>query len=165
VKAAVDETDIAQVKINQRAVIILDAYPNIPIDGKVTHLAYDATLTNNVTTYEVDVIPTEIPEFMRSGMTSNVSIEVDGKKNILLIPKTTLFSDEEGEAVLTKNGEKRSMTPIQIGIDDGKMVEVVSGLNENDIGYLKETIIAGKKSKSSNPLFPSGPGRKGGKKK
>ena len=163
VKANVDETDIAQVKINQKAVITLDAYPNNPIEGKVTHLAYDATLTNNVTTYEVDVIPNEIPDFMRSGMTSNVSIEVDGKKDVLIIPKSTLVSDEEGTGVLTKNGEKKTMAPIQTGLDDGKFIEVVSGLNENDIVYLKEMKLLGKKNKSSNPLFPSGP-RRGGKK-
>ena len=163
VKANVDETDIALVKINQKATIVLDAYPNNPIEGRVSHLAYDATLTNNVTTYIVDVIPNEVPDFMRSGMTSNVSIEVDGKKDVLLIPKTTLMNDEEGTGVLTKNGEKKSMTPIQTGMDDGKLIEVVSGLNENDIVYLKEAMLPGKKGKTSNPLFPSGPGRKGGK--
>lgn len=163
VKANVDETDIAQVKINQKAIITLDAYPNNPIEGKVSHLAYDATLTNNVTTYIVDIIPNEVPDFMRSGMTSNVSIEVDGKKDVLLIPKTTLVSDEEGYGVLTKNGDKKTMAPIEIGMDDGKMVEVVSGLTENDVVYLKEAKLLGKKDKASNPLFPQGP-RRGGKK-
>lgn len=158
VKANVDETDIAQVKINQKAVITLDAYPNNPIEGKVTHLAYDATLTNNVTTYEVDVIPNEVPDFMRSGMTSNVSIEVDGKENVLLIPKTTLVTDDDEIFVLTKNGDKKTMAPIKTGVDDGKLIEVVSGLMETDIVYLKAPISA-KKDKSSNPLFPSGPRR------
>lgn len=163
VKANVDETDIAQVKINQKAIITLDAYPNNPIEGKVSHLAYDATLTNNVTTYEVDVIPNQIPDFMRSGMTSNVSIEVDGKKDVLLIPKSTLIADEEGTGVLTKNGDKKTFAAIQTGLDDGKFIEVVSGLTENDIVYLKEMKLLGKKNKASNPLFPSGP-RRGGKK-
>lgn len=161
VKANVDETDIAQVKIGQKAVITLDAYPNSPIEGKVSHLAYDATVTNNVTTYIVDVIPNEIPDFMRSGMTSNVSIEVDGKQNIILLPKTTIVTDEQGDAVLAKNGESKSMIPVELGMDDGKMVEIVSGLNENDVVYLK-SLQAKNDKKSSNPLFPSGP-KRGGK--
>lgn len=163
VKANVDETDIAQVKIGQKALIVLDAYPNSPIEGKVSHLAYDATVTNNVTTYIVDIIPHEVPDFMRSGMTSNVSIEVDGKENVLMLPKITIQIDDEGSAVLAKNGEKKSMVPVETGMDDGKMIEITSGLTETDVVYLKSVKMSSDK-KSSNPLFPSGP-KRGGKKK
>ena len=71
VKANVDETDLAQVKLGQRIGLILDAFPNNPLDGKVYHIGYDAKTVNNVTTYEVDVIPDEAPTFMKSGMTAN----------------------------------------------------------------------------------------------
>ena len=34
--------------------------------------------TNNVTTYTTDVVPIKTPDFMRSGMTANVTIDVRG---------------------------------------------------------------------------------------
>lgn len=161
VKAQVDETDIAFIKKDQPAVITLDAYPNSPIKGKVVKLAYDATLTNNVTTYQVDILPIDAPDFIRSGMTSNVSVEVERKDNVLIVPVSTLITDEEGPMVLIQNGDKRTTMPIKTGMDDGKYVEVVSGLNEGDIVLLKDSSLKGKKSNSSNPLFPGG-GRRGG---
>ena len=61
VKAQVDETDIAQIKLKQSAMIVLDAYPAEKIPAKVDQIAYDAKTTNNVTTYEVDVLPDQTP--------------------------------------------------------------------------------------------------------
>jgi macrolide-specific efflux system membrane fusion protein len=165
VKAQVDETDIALIKMNQSAIITLDAYPNNPINGKVVHLAYDATLTNNVTTYQVDILPLDAPEFIRSGMTSNVSVEVARKDKVLLIPMTALNTDEEGAMVLIENGKKQSSLPVTTGMDDGKFVEITSGLTESDIVLIKDSGKKSKKTASSNPLFPSGGGRgRGGRK-
>lgn len=161
VKAQVDETDIAFIKKDQPAMITLDAYPDSPIQGQVVKLAYDATLTNNVTTYQVDILPIDPPEFIRSGMTSNVSVEVKRKENVLIIPMSTLITDEDGSMVLIQNGEKRTTMPVKTGMDDGKFIEIVEGLNEGDIVLLKDSSLKGKKGKSSNPLFPGG-GRRGG---
>src|SRR4051812_46219417 len=71
VKAQVDETDIAEIKLKQTASIVLDAYPRAQIEAVVDQIAYDAKTVNNVTTYVVDVLPTTTPKYMRSGMTAN----------------------------------------------------------------------------------------------
>lgn len=163
VKAQVDETDIAQIKKTQKARIVLDAYQNDPIVGEVVHIAYDATVTNNVTTYEVDVLPEKTPEFMRSGMTSNVSIEILNKENVLQVPLISLITDEQGTGVLIKNNGKPSFVPVQVGLDDGKTVEILSGLEDQDIVLVKD-VIKKSPSTSKNPFFSGPPGR-GGKKK
>lgn len=158
VKAKVDETDIALIKLNQDAKIILDAYPNNPIDGKVVHLAYDATLLNNVTTYEVDILPVEPPEFMRSGMTSSVNVEVERKEKVLTIPMNALIHDDEGTLVLIQNSGKKTAMPVTIGFDDGKNVEILSGLEENETIYVKENAPSKKKATARSPI--SGGGRR-----
>jgi membrane fusion protein, macrolide-specific efflux system len=162
VKAQVDETDIAQIKKTQSAKIILDAYQNDPITGKVVHIAYDATVTNNVTTYEVDVLPDHTPDFMRSGMTSNVSIEILHKENVLQIPLTTLVTDEQGTGVLLKTNGKPSFVPVQVGLDDGKNVEILSGLQDGDIVMVKDIVKKSLKN-AKNPFMPSGPGKGAGR--
>lgn len=162
VKAQVDETDIAFIKLDQPAVITLDAYPNHPIKGKVVKLAYDATLTNNVTTYQVDILPIDPPDFIRSGMTSNVSVEVERKENVLIIPVSTLINDEDGSMVLMQNDRKITTMPIKTGMDDGKYIEVTEGLSEGDIVLLKDLSLKAKKAGSRNPLMPGGPRRSGG---
>lgn len=163
VKAQVDETDIAQIKKGQKARIVLDAYQNDPVMGEVVHIAYDATVTNNVTTYEVDVLPDQTPEFMRSGMTSNVSIEILNKDNVLQVPMISLITDEQGNGVLIKNNGKPSFVAVEVGVDDGKNVEILSGLEDSDIVLMKD-VIKKSPSTSKNPFFSGPPGR-GGKRK
>ena len=159
VKAQIDETDIALIKLDQPTTILLDAYPKNPIKGKVVHLAYDATVTNNVTTYAVDILPIEPPDFMRSGMTSNVNVEVARLDNVLKLPLSALIQDEEGSMVLVPHGEKQRAIPVETGMDDGKLVEITSGLNENDQVLIKVNNGKSKKSSASSPIF--GGGRRG----
>ncbi len=160
VKAQVDETDIAFIKLNQTAVITLDAYPDSPLDGKVVHLAYDATLTNNVTTYEVDILPIAPPDFIRSGMTSNVNVEVSKIENVLLIPVSAITNRGEETTVLIENGTKTSTVVVKTGKDDGKLFQITEGLSDGDVVLIKESANSGKK-KASNLFFPSGGGKSG----
>ncbi|RLI00640.1 efflux RND transporter periplasmic adaptor subunit, partial [Candidatus Bathyarchaeota archaeon] len=44
VKAQVDETDIGKVKLGQRAVITLDAYPDIKVEARVNHISYESKI-------------------------------------------------------------------------------------------------------------------------
>lgn len=163
VKAQVDETDIAQVKHGQLALITLDAYPSDPVEGKVVHLAYDATVTNNVTTYEVDVLPNKVPDFMRSGMTSNVNITVARKENVIQIPVSALVTPPGSKGVLIKNGEKQTFAEVETGLEDGKMIEVTRGLSGGETILIK-SLDQKKSSASSNPFFPSRPkGARGGR--
>jgi macrolide-specific efflux system membrane fusion protein len=135
VKAQVDETDIAQVKTGQEVEISLDAYPHETISGRVVHITYEAKTVNNVTIYEVDVLPGRVPDFMRSGMTSNVKFRVAIRKNTLLLPAEAVHLQENRSTVLvpTPSNEKRPVTKdIETGLSDGSTVEVLAGLQEGD---------------------------------
>lgn len=152
VKAQVDETDIAQVKNGFTAEIVLDAYPNDKIPAKVSKVAFDSSTTNNVTTYEVDVIPNDIPEYMRSGMTANITFNVEAKKDVLTIPAEALQIKNGKTIVLKKSGEQNIETEIMTGSTDGKFQEVTSGLDENDQVMVQNYEIK-EKSGSSLQLF------------
>ena len=90
VKAAVDETDIAQVKVGQAAKLTLDAYPAQPFDGKAVQIAYDAVIVSNVTNYTVEVAADKIPAFMRSGMTATVDFYTEKHPDVLMIPNEAI---------------------------------------------------------------------------
>jgi macrolide-specific efflux system membrane fusion protein len=154
VKAQVDETDIARIKVEQQADVILDAYSSEKVSAQVTSIAYDATLVNNVTTYLVDVTPITAPEYMRSGMTANVYFQVESKANILIIPTTAIESENNQSFVLKSIQGGKQRVAIEIGINDGKSTEVVSGLQEND-QVLVQQINFGEDKKTINPFMPS----------
>jgi multidrug efflux pump subunit AcrA (membrane-fusion protein) len=108
-------------------------------------------------------LPDEVPEFMRSGMTSNVNIEVARKENVLLLPLTAIIMDQEGSRVrLKQNEDKSSVIPVETGSDDGKQTEIVSGLSDNDIVLVEETEKKFGSKKSGSPFMPTGPRGGGG---
>jgi macrolide-specific efflux system membrane fusion protein len=149
VKAQVDETDIATIQLKQEAEITLDAYPNEKILGHVDRIAFDATTVSNVTTYIVDVLPKSVPDFMRSGMTANVSFTVNSRENVLLIPSNAVKVKDGRAFVLLRKDVKDFEQEVVTGITNGKQIEITSGLSEGDI-VLSEQIKLEKTG--SNPL-------------
>jgi macrolide-specific efflux system membrane fusion protein len=163
VKAQFDETDIGRVSVGQEAVIALDAYPNVKIKGVVDHIAYESELINNVTIYDVDILPEEVPAFFRSGMSANVEVVEKKREGVMLIPVEAIHRDQGSTYVTVRNGpgdpvEKRV---IKIGLTDEKNVEVVSGLTTDDtIVMHTQTYSAEKKPSGTNPFLPFGRGKK-----
>lgn len=160
VKAQVDETDIAQIKLKSKASIVLDAYPNSPIEATVDQLAFDATTTNNVTTYAIDVRPSSTPDFMRSGMTANVTFIVESKDNVLAIPAEALKVIEGKNYVLTSSPNGPTKSFIDVGITDGRKIEVTKGLQDGDIILLQNYSLGEDKLNSTNPFGPKMPNQR-----
>ncbi len=155
VKAQVDETDIAQIKLKQSAKITLDAYSNQSLNATVDQIAFDAKTVNNVTTYVVDVLPENAPDFMRSGMTANVSFGIDSRKDVVLLPADALRYHKDRKFVKIKVNEEVSEKEIETGLTDGKFFEVTSGLSEGDIVLAPNFKSEGKGNKGGSPFSPN----------
>jgi membrane fusion protein, macrolide-specific efflux system len=162
VKAQVDETDIGRVKPGQETALTLDAFPDRPVDGKVEHIAFEATTVNNVTIYEVDVLPAEVPEFMRSGMTANVTFVVERKEDVLLVPADAVQQREGRSTVRVPgpDGGGPAAREVETGLTDGRRVEVVSGLREGDKVLVQSMRLPASSSRGSSPFAPGGAGRR-----
>ena len=158
VKAQVDETDIANIKLHQKAEIILDAYPGKSISAVVDQIAFEAKTVNNVTTYVIDVLPAKPPEYLRSGMTANVKFEQKERENVVLVASEALtVSDGKTKALVKVDGDKPEEREIQVGLSDGKQTEVVSGLDAGEIVMRAEVKVD---KPGASPFSPFG-GRKG----
>lgn len=157
VKAQVDETDIAQIKLRQPAQIILDAYSQEAIAGTVGQIAFEAKAVNNVTTYEVEVLPKTVPTFMRSGMTANVTFIVAARTDVLWIPTEAVKTQDASASVLMRDTTDAPprLRPIEIGISDGKRTEVTAGLTEGDTVLVARLPARAGKARGTNPLNPS----------
>jgi macrolide-specific efflux system membrane fusion protein len=154
VKAQVDETDMALIKLKQKASIILDAYSEKGIPAKVDQIAFEAKTVNNVTTYLVDVLPENTPDFMRSGMTANVNFLLQEKKGVINVPLDVITTEEDISRVLIKGPQEEIFErEVKTGITDGKIIEILEGLSEGDI-VLKEVRGPKKSSSTTNPFSP-----------
>ncbi len=132
VAASMDETDLAKIALKQKVEMVLDAYASQPFTGQVERIAYNSTTVNNVTTFEVDILPDQVPDFMRSGMTADLTFIMAEHDRVLLVPALAIAP--HGTVLLASNssGEAPRLEPVTLGLSDGKQVEIVSGLKEND---------------------------------
>lgn len=157
IQAQVDETDLAQVRVGQKAKVTLDAYLDRELESTVNQVAYEAKTVNNVTTYVVDVLPNEKIDFLRSGMTANVTFIGETKENILVIPNEFIKYDAGKAKTLVKLNKNNEERELSLGLTDGKVTEVKLGLNEGETILFeikketkKSTILTGAQSSGNN---------------
>lgn len=157
VEADVDETDIGELKVGQGAVITLDAYPDIKIDATVDHISYESEVLNNVTIYKVDILPKEVPEVFRSGMSANVDVVVREAKDVPLLPSDALMREGGSAYVFVQNpqtGEPEKMA-VETGLESEGAVEIKSGISEGDVVYApRQSYVVPTSKNGSTPFFP-----------
>lgn len=165
VKAQVDETDIARIKLKQKALITLDAYPDQKIFGHVELIAFEAKTVSNVTTYTVSILPDRIPNFMRSGMTASVNFQIDSKDDALLIPSEAVKIEDGVSFVLETSPnpkEKPIRKTIETGLSTPKQTEVTSGLKEGETVLIAQNKPGERKAQPSSPFSPMGGANRSG---
>ncbi|MFH1876253.1 MAG: efflux RND transporter periplasmic adaptor subunit [Candidatus Omnitrophota bacterium] len=157
VRAQVDETDIGKIVLGMKAIITLDAYPDVKIKASVEHMYYESKTVNNVTMYEVDLVPENVPQFFRSGMNASVDFVHHDKKNILVIPVEAVHTDNGESYVLSKqkNNTGPVKTKVALGVSDDKNVEVISGITEDSRIMVKSKRYAlPQNAAGKNPFMP-----------
>jgi macrolide-specific efflux system membrane fusion protein len=132
----VDEADIGNIKLGQDTWIVLDAFPDERLKGKVSKISREGTLVSDVVVYDVMVNPLKVPRHWASGMTANVEFIVEKKDSVLIIPKSAV-KQGRGENFVVVLEEEPTPRKIETGISDGRVLEVTEGLEEGD------TIILG----------------------
>lgn len=101
----VDELDIPTVEVGMPATVSLDALPDTEFQGTVTAIANEGTASNGVSLFDVTVGLTS-SEGVRVGMSSEVSITTDEKRDVLIVPI---------EAVQERNGKYTVAIPTTSG--------------------------------------------------
>ncbi|WP_421785582.1 efflux RND transporter periplasmic adaptor subunit [Hyphobacterium sp.] len=90
IDAQVDESDIGQIRENQRATFSVDAFPGQEYEGRVDQVRLAATNQANVVTYTV-VITAENPgQRLLPGMTANIDIVTGQRDDVLTVPNSAL---------------------------------------------------------------------------
>jgi len=153
-RADMDETDLARIYNDQPAEVSLDSYPDNILNGRVFKIAYNGTVTNNVTTYPVDVAMEQTPEFVKSGMTANVSFILTGRTNVLLLPADAVAPDDTVELPPTHPGDKAGHHQIKTGMSDGQWVEVAAGLEEGQLVLRESYALPPEKTTTGFSLLP-----------
>ena len=142
VQGKVDEADIAHVYMNQPARIKVESFRDRVFNGKVTKIAPLGVEKDNVTTFEVRVSIDNPGGELKANMTANAEIILDEHKNVLMVPESAVMYDNQKNASVEipdkKQKEGKRKIPVKVGISNGSVTEVLSGLKEGELVVLQQ---------------------------
>lgn len=134
VMTLVDETDIGKVFEGQEARMTVDAYPEKIFDGMVQRIYPVGEMKDNITFFRVKVeAGADGARFLRPGMTANVDLIVDSRKDVLIVPDETIRKDDDGKTYVyvLENG-RASPREVAVGLTNGFETEITEGLFEGE---------------------------------
>ncbi|MEI7904750.1 MAG: efflux RND transporter periplasmic adaptor subunit [Candidatus Firestonebacteria bacterium] len=134
VETSIDETDIGQVKIGQDSEIVLDAYKDAKLPGKVQFIAKSSLeVKEKGITYLVKVKLEKTQLTLRLGMTGDVYIKAANKPDVLMLPYTAIGDDKDGRYALVIEKDLAVRKAIKTGLESYDSTEIISGLKEGDV--------------------------------
>ncbi len=164
---SVDEIDVGSLMVGQPAIITLETWPDVEIDGAIASIAPAAgNNSGGIVTYGVQIALEETDLPILIGMTANARLITAEQKNILLVPNAAITADREAGTFTVNRvtgeserpGNLRGNLPstpvtekveVVIGSKDGQYTEILSGLSAGDEVIIGEVVA---------PVFRFGPG-------
>ena len=142
VQGKVDEADIAHVYMDQPARIKVESFRDRTFNGKVTKIAPLGVQKDNVTTFEVRVSIDNPGGELKANMTANAEILLDEHKGVLTVPENAVMYDNQKNASVqvpdSKQKDGTRKVPVKVGLSNGSVSEIVSGLKEGDQVVLQQ---------------------------
>lgn len=107
VYAKTDEADVGKIKVGATANFRVDSYPRETFSGKVNQVRMNATMVQNVVTYDTIVEFDNPDQRLFPGMTAYVSVPIAEAKNVVMIPNGALrfkpdYTEDELKAIYEK---------------------------------------------------------------
>jgi len=132
IEVNIEEADISQLKVGQKAKVSFDAIAGLEIEGELSFISLtSSTSTNGIVTYLVRVLLSNVSESsIREGMTASVEFITSGVEDVLYIPVSAVRNVGGKPSVQTKAGE---YVNVSTGFTDGEQVEITSGLEAGQV--------------------------------
>jgi HlyD family secretion protein len=142
VDGKVDEADIAHVYMGQLARIKVESFRDRTFNGKVTKISPMGVEKDNVTTFEVRVSINNPGGELKALMTANAEILLDEHKGVLTVPENAVIYDNQKNASVEVPDRKQKdgmrKVSVTVGLSNGSVTEIVSGLSEGDQVVLEQ---------------------------
>lgn len=144
-KADLNQIDVAKVQLGQTVTLTLDALPGKTYKAAITKIAPASILPKGK---DVEVFPVEAtlegaPPEIKPGMTADVKIHVETRKNVLKLPIEAVVK-EKGKTFVNKlthnppgKGPATTRVDIQPGVRNDRDQEILGGLSEGDEVLIK----------------------------
>jgi multidrug efflux pump subunit AcrA (membrane-fusion protein) len=137
VRAQLDEDSRGRLRIDQPAVVKLEAIPDRELRATVTDISVLARIDFRSSfppprNFDLKVRIDDMDPRLRPGMTATARIEVDRLKQTLLVPASAVFDIDGRSVVYQLKGSAYVESPIEVARRSREQVAVAAGLVEND---------------------------------
>ena len=180
VEAAIDESDVGRLVVGQKATFTVDAFPGQTFQGAVQQVRKAALNVANVVTYVAVIRFSNVDGRLMPGMTANVRIVTEERKQVLKVPNAALRLRIAGVEPPKGDGASRSSSrgrlyvkdakgqpqaiAVQVGVTDGTQIELIvspasnQGADASPVNEGVEVLVAVKSAGASGPgAKPTGP--------
>lgn len=129
-RVSVPERELSKLSVGQIAELGFDAVPGRTFTGKVALIS--PYVNPDTATFEVRIRVTETGGLLRPGMFARVAIVYERKPDALQIPRTALLDGDGPPKVFVVQDGKAAERTVELGLSNGAMIEVVSGLKDGE---------------------------------
>jgi HlyD family secretion protein len=136
VRGKVDESDIGEVRLGQKARITTETFRDRVFEGRVTQISPIGVEKDNVTTFAVEVSIDNPGKALKANMTANAEIVLQQLPESLILPEAAVTYDPQRNAFVdvmdpTATGGKRR-TSVKVGVGNGTRIQILSGVKAGD---------------------------------
>ena len=109
--------------------VTVSAASEEPFEGVIHTVSPAAGQTG---TYAIEVELDNPDGLLKSGMFAEVVFTGDRSENTVILPRSAVLSDTQGDYVFVENSGTVRRADVETGIDNGNEIEITSGLSEGD---------------------------------
>jgi RND family efflux transporter MFP subunit len=137
IRAHLNQVDAAKLQPEQVAEISVDSLPGAKLTGKITLIAPQATVKNNIKGFSIDVLISQGDPRLRPGMNANLKFAVARVEQALSLPIAAVFWEQRERVVYLPGSSAAERRVITVGVADFRHCEVLTGLSEGDTVLLR----------------------------
>ena len=138
IEARVDEVDLGRIHEGMPALVGVDAFRGVTLQGQVRRIAPAGSLDDNgIVTFQVEVSVEDPDRILRPDMTADAKLVIDRRNGVASLPQIAMRPGEDKTwwvDVVLGEGEDARVEPRQVvpGLSDGLMTEIREGLQPGD---------------------------------
>ncbi|HCX25276.1 MAG: Efflux transporter, RND family, MFP subunit [Candidatus Collierbacteria bacterium GW2011_GWB1_45_35] len=135
--ATADQTEVSSFKEGMLGKVVFDSFPEKEFSGSVEKIGFIPKAGESGTVYELKIAfdPGDLASSIKMGMTGDVNFVLKEIKEVLAVPEAYVKKVDGKFFVSMKTGDSIKKVEITKGETIEGLVEIKSGINENDIIY------------------------------
>lgn len=130
VRVQVSELDVVHLETGRQADVLLDAYPEARLSGRIRRVFPSADPASRLVPVEVALDPVPAGLVVRPGFLARVEFELDTRLGVLAVPVTAVGVSDAGSFVYVVEADTVRRRDVTTGLTTAGWIEITDGLPE-----------------------------------